>query len=81
MTITLSSEQEKAVRAAIQSGHVDSIGEWIDRAVAVLPKTAARPSAQAQGLGLFASPGDASLLDDVVAMAYEERRRPSKREP
>jgi hypothetical protein len=31
-----------------------------------------------QGLGLFGSPEDAALLDEVVAMAYEERRRPAK---
>jgi hypothetical protein len=29
-----------------------------------------------QGLGLFGSPEDAALLDEVVAIAYEERRRP-----
>jgi len=34
-----------------------------------------------QGLGLFGSPEDAALLDDVVSIAYQERRRPSKREP
>ena len=31
-----------------------------------------------QGLGLFASPDDAALLDEVVHMAYEERRRPPR---
>lgn len=34
-----------------------------------------------QGLGLFGSPEDASLLDEVVSIAYEERRRPSKPVP
>jgi hypothetical protein len=34
-----------------------------------------------QGLGLFGSPGDSALLDEVVSIAYEERRRPSKTEP
>ncbi len=29
------------------------------------------------GLGLFADPKDAALLDEAVAIAYEERRRPS----
>ena len=29
-----------------------------------------------QGLGLFGNPVDAALLDEVVQMAYEERRRP-----
>jgi hypothetical protein len=31
-----------------------------------------------QGLGLFGSPEDAALLDEVVSIAYEERRRPAK---
>lgn len=34
-----------------------------------------------QGLGLFGSPADAALLDEVVHMAYEERRRPSRPSP
>jgi hypothetical protein len=31
----------------------------------------------AQGLGLFGSPEDTALLDEVVSIAYEERRRPA----
>jgi hypothetical protein len=31
-----------------------------------------------QGLGLFGSPDDAALLDEVVHIAYEERRRPPR---
>jgi hypothetical protein len=31
-----------------------------------------------QGLGLFGSPEDAALLDEVVSIAYQERRRPAK---
>ena len=34
-----------------------------------------------QGLGLFGSPEDTALLDEVVSLAYEERRRPSKPQP
>ena len=34
-----------------------------------------------QGLGLFGSPEDAALLDEVVELAYEERRRPSRPSP
>ena len=30
-----------------------------------------------QGLGLFGNPDDSALLDEVVHMAYTERRRPS----
>ncbi len=31
-----------------------------------------------EGAGLFGSPEDSASLDEVVAIAYEERRRPSK---
>ncbi len=33
-----------------------------------------------EGLGLFSSDEDAEILDEVVAIAYQERRRPSKSE-
>lgn len=88
MTITLSPEQEQAVRDAIRTGQVASVEEFVERALADLPKGgeghavgAAGRSVFDQGLGLFGSPEDAALLDDVVAIAYEERRRPSKRAP
>jgi hypothetical protein len=35
------------------------------------------PSVFEQGLGMFGSPEDAALLNEVVSVAYEERRRPS----
>ena len=31
-----------------------------------------------RGLGLFGSPEDAALLDEVVSIAYEERRHTNK---
>src|SRR5580658_437620 len=34
-----------------------------------------------QGLGLFGSPEDAALLDEIVSIAYEERRRQTKPVP
>jgi hypothetical protein len=88
MTITLSPEQEQAVRDAIRAGQVASVEEFIERALADLPKRGEQHAVGApgrgvfeQGLGLFGSPEDAALLDEVVAIAYEERRRPSKGEP
>ena len=86
MTITLSPDQEQAVRDAIRAGKVTSVNEFIAQAIASLPKGDETPSGSsptsvfAQGLGLFGSPEDASLLDEVVSLAYQERRRPSKRE-
>lgn len=42
-------------------------------------QNAERPGATIfeQGLGLFGSPADAALIDEIVNMAYEERRRPT----
>jgi hypothetical protein len=39
------------------------------------------PTVFEQGLGLFSSPEDAALLDEVVSLAYTERRRPTKEQP
>ena len=86
MTTTLSPDQEQAVRDAIRAGKVTSVDELIARAIASLPTDDETPSVSssssvfAQGLGLFGSPEDASLLDEVVSIAYQERRRPSRRE-
>ncbi len=86
MTITLNPNQEEAVRAAIRAGQVRSVEELIDRALAGLPhrneagaSTSNRTIAE-QGRGLFGSPEDAALLDEVVSEAYAERR-PSQRKP
>jgi hypothetical protein len=89
MTITLTPDQEQTVRAAIRAGQLASVEEFIERALADLPKGDQAPAVSSptastvfeQGLGLFGSPKDAALLDEVVSIAYEERRRPSKREP
>jgi hypothetical protein len=34
------------------------------------------PQQSAHGLGMFGSAEDAALMDEVVRLAYEERRRP-----
>ena len=88
MTITLNRDQEQAVRAAIHAGQIASVEELIDRALATLPAKAgakAQPTSVnaifEQGLGLFSSPEDAAALDEAVALAYAERRRPSLRGP
>ena len=79
MTITLSADQERAIRDAIRAGQITSVEELIQRAIAALPRRgetpAGRDSVFEQGLGLFGSPEDAVLLDEVVSIAYEERHR------
>jgi hypothetical protein len=51
---------------------------WLDRHRP--PQKMAGPEATVfeQGLGLFGSASDASLLDEVVRVAYDERRRPAR---
>lgn len=49
---------------------------WIDRKRSTIPAGAEPASVFEQGLGLFGSPEDTALLDEVVKHAYEERRRP-----
>jgi hypothetical protein len=78
MTVTLDLPQqvEKAYRAEAQAKGVP-IDELIrDVLIAGKPALPATATVFDQGLGLFGSPEDAALLDQVVAMAYEERRRP-----
>jgi Arc/MetJ-type ribon-helix-helix transcriptional regulator len=84
MTITLSPDQERAIRDAIRAGQIASVEELIQKAIAALPRRREAPDAGGsvfeQGLGLFGSPEDATLLDEVVSIAYEERHRPGKQE-
>jgi hypothetical protein len=54
---------------------------WLDQHRPPQDKAAAETSVFVQGLGLFGSPSDATLLDDVVRLAYAERRRPSRKPP
>ena len=87
MMITLNPDQEQAIRNAIRAGRIASIDEFIEHAIAALPKdpesSEAPPPSTVfeQGLGLFGGPEDTALLDEVVSIAYQERRRPSKRGP
>ena len=48
-----------------------------DVLIAGQPSPAATQTVFEQGLGLFGNSEDAILLDEVVAIAYEERRRPA----
>jgi hypothetical protein len=50
---------------------------WLDRHRPPQAKAGSEASVFEQGLGLFGSPSDSALLDDVVRLAYDERRRQS----
>ena len=53
---------------------------WLDRHRSQNPAQSGATVFE-QGLGLFGSAGDAALIDEVVHIAYEERRRPSRPSP
>lgn len=82
MSLDLPTEIEHDIQRFAQQEHITR-----DEAVLRLIETGLsvkKPVAKTifeQGLGLFGSPEDSALLDEVVCIAYEERRRPSKTEP
>ncbi|MEP6716713.1 MAG: hypothetical protein ABJC09_14170 [Terriglobia bacterium] len=57
------------------------ISEPTTAPIVPLPGRLATPTVFEQGLGMFGSPEDAALIDEVVSLAYAERRRPSKDQP
>ena len=75
MTITLDlpPQVEQAYRAEAKAR-----GLSLDAVIRETLITAHPKSVFEQGLGLFGNIEDAALLDEVVAIAYEERRRPTK---
>jgi hypothetical protein len=56
--------------------HDEAVVRLIEVGLTVTQQTPKQASEE--GMGLFASAEDALLLDEVVALAYTERRRPSK---
>ncbi len=59
----------------LQPQELAELYAWLDRHRPA-GKNRADATVFEQGLGLFGSPEDAALLDEVVELAYEERRRP-----
>ena len=87
MTIHVSQQTEARLTEEAQRQGV-SVDALIERLINEKTVSAPAPKLETvaqtvfeQGLGLFGSPEDAALLDEVVAIAYEERRRPSKPVP
>jgi hypothetical protein len=79
LTIKLDPETERGLLAQAQAKGV-SLADYVQDIVAREAHRTGRTIAE-QGLGLFSSPEDAALLDEVVSRAYAERRRPSERKP
>jgi len=78
LTLNLPPQVEQAYLAEAQSRGIplDAIVEVV--LIAGQPTHLKAGTVFEQGLGLFGSPEDAALLDEVVSIAYEERRRPAK---
>ena len=76
LTINLPPQVEQEYRAQAMAKGV-GLDEFLCALLAANQSASASPGEP--GKGLFGSPEDAALLDEVVAMAYENRRRPSVR--
>jgi hypothetical protein len=77
VTLDLPSHVEKAYRAEARVKGVPLDVLMREVLIAGRPISSHPETVFEQGLGLFGSPEDAALLDEVVAIAYEERRRPA----
>jgi hypothetical protein len=78
VTLDLPPQVEQAYLAAAQARGMPLDAVVREVLIAGQPANLANEAAFEQGLGLFSSPEDAALLDEVVSIAYEERRRPAK---
>ena len=82
MSLDIPSNIERDIQKFAQEEHIthdEAVLRLIEAGLSVkkpVPQTVFE-----QGLGLFGSPEDSSLLDEVVSIAYKERRRPSKPVP
>ena len=81
MSLDIPFNIESEIAQFAQQHHItpDEAVIWLIETGLALIKQVPQTSSE-QGLGLFGSPEDSALLDEVVAIAYEERRRPSKPE-
>lgn len=66
---------ERAI-AELEPPQLAELYAWLDRHRPITPRVEVSPAVFEQGLGLFGNPEDAALLDEVVQLAYEERRLP-----
>ena len=73
LTLNLPPQIEQAYLAEAQARGISPDDVMREVLIAGHPKTVFE-----QGLGLFGSCEDAALLDEVVSIAYEERKRPAK---
>ena len=81
LTINLSDEQATALQAKAAAEGL-SLEAWLQKLADQSPSAWRNQNVAGtvfeRGLGLFGSPEDAALLDEVVSIAYDERRRPGQ---
>ena len=79
MSLDIPSSIERDIQRFAQAEHIthdEAVLRLIETGLTV--KSPTSKTVFEQGLGLFGSPEDSALLDEVVSIAYEERRRPTK---
>jgi len=80
MTFDIPVTIEPEILQYAQSEHItenEAIVRLIQAGLTITHRETNNQNAILSGLGLFADPEDAAILDEAVAAAYEERRRPS----
>ena len=75
MSFDIPTSIEPEVQEYAQTRHL-TVSEAI---VELIRAGLGKENAAEAGLGLFGSPEDAAALDSAVALAYDERRQPSRR--
>jgi hypothetical protein len=84
LTISQNTEARLMEEAQRQGLSVDALIERLMSERTPAASAASRPATPTvfeQGLGMFGSPEDAALIDEVVSLVYAERRRPGKDQP
>ncbi len=80
MSLDIPSDIERDIQRFAQQQHItvnEAVLRLLEAGLAV--EKPVQKTVFEQGLGLFGSPEDSALLDEVVSIAYGERRRPSER--
>jgi hypothetical protein len=78
VTLDLPPHVERAYIAEAEAKGIPLDNLLSEVLIARQPDLASAEAIFERGLGLFGSPEDAALLDEVVSIAYEERRHPTK---
>jgi hypothetical protein len=84
MTVEIPATIERDIQRFAEREHIsqeEAVVRLIENGLTIMPVSNSPQTVFEQGLGMFSSPEDSALLDEVVSLAYQERRRPAKRRP